>query len=382
MSLDRGLALTDIPKFEDSLNVRIVVFAPHIQNRVIYAGRKRRHDRPTLFLLYVRSNVVFGEEANSNTRAGHFHPITKISGFHRCKFFCTNCLKPSSDEKKHSCYSYCSLCLHSPCLYIAEESKICPDCNRLARSNACLARHKKATVCSELAKCLKCNRVYKKSLEGDHECGVRMCKICGILVKDQHFCSMRAVAPKEVGYKYMFADFEANPYDSGHKANLLIAQWCCVACEATSFREAPKCIQCGSACEKCSIQVGKNSKGEDTREVCMKTDKCGIRRIEIFGEDVAERFCKFFFTDEHRGYTLLLHNSQGYDSYFLMSYICQMGVAPTVIYRGSKIVSVTIGGRLNIRLIDSLSFLTMPLAAMPDVFTLKGIKKRHISLQV
>ena len=385
MSTNQAVALTDIPKFEESMDLRIVVIAPHIQNKVIYAGRKRGFGKLTLFLLYIRSDFFnFSEQVNAcpdrvaqpEERHGHFQPITKISGFYRCGFFCPDCLQPSSDEKKHSCYSHCNLCLHSPCPYVTTEAMICPDCHRCVRSKACLSRHKKSTVCSEVAKCPTCMRVYERSSEGDHECGVRTCKICEERVTEEHFCSMRALTPKEVGYKYMFADFEANPHDSGHTANLLIAQWCCQACVETSYRQEPKCSHCGLACEKCSGKVDKKiSKGEDERQVCMKTDQCGIRRVEIFGDDVPERFCKFFFNDEHKGYTLLFHNFQGYDSYFLMSYICQMGIAPSVIYRGSKIISVTIGGRLNIRLIDSLSFLTMPLSAMPEVFMLEGIRK-------
>ena len=386
MSANQAVALTDIPKFEQSLNVRIVVIAPHIQNKVIYAGCKRGFGRPTLFLLYIRSNnIYFSEEIDScpdrlvrveGGSQGHFQPITKISGFYKCRFFCPDCLQPSSDEKRHSCYSHCNMCLHSPCSYVTAEARICQDCNRLVRSKACLSRHKKSSVCSELAKCLTCMRVYERSSEGDHECGFRTCKICGDRVTEEHFCSMRAREPKEVGYKYMFADFEANPHDSGHIANLLIAQWCCQACVDTSYRQQPKCDRCGLACEKCYGKVDKKiAKGEDERQVCMQTDQCGIRRVEIFGDDVPQRFCKFFFNDEHKGYTLLFHNFQGYDSYFLMSYVCQMGIAPSVIYRGSKIISVTIGGRLNIRMIDSLSFLTMPLSAMPEVFMLEGIRK-------
>jgi hypothetical protein len=45
---------------------------------------------------------------------------------------------------------------------------------------------------------------------------------------------------------------------------------------------------------------------------------------------------------------------------------------PKVIYRGSKIVAIDAG---KFRIIDSLNFLTFPLAQMPKVFGLQGVKK-------
>lgn len=364
-----GVMMTDIPRFERALKLRIVVFAPHVQNKVIYVGRLPSGDkrRRTIFLLFLKDD---------ENEYGHFHPIVKLSAFFRhAGFFCPDCLTPVSKKSKHSCYSFCSLCQHTPCTYHPSQAATCPDCFRLTRSQACMTRHKAKQVCQEVTKCLHCTRVYKRS-EG-HECGTRTCHVCGKVVPvGLHYCTMRAKEPAPIGFNYIFADFEAQPNDRRHLANLVIAHWTCRHCIRTSYRQSPKCPHCGTGCDLCHGLIDKRlPRGHEDREVCMKTEGCGLRSVQYFGDQCATDFCKFVFSDSFTGYTLIFHNGQGYDFYFLMKFICEHGHQPTVFYRGSKIIAASLRGRLNIRLVDSLNFLAMPLSAMPKVFSLPDIGK-------
>jgi hypothetical protein len=106
----------------------------------------------------------------------------------------------------------------------------------------------------------------------------------------------------------------------------------------------------------------------------MASEDCGVRRKRFFGDDAAFEFCRFFFSKEHEDYTLLFHNGQAYDVYFLARYIygTLKQTPKNVIYRGSKIVAID-GG--HFRIIDSLCFLSFPLSNMLQVFGLQDLLK-------
>ena len=265
----RAVSFLDIPKFELALNRRIVVFAPHIQNRVIYSGEKDARDesRKSLFLVFVR-------DEKAPNKPGHYHPIVKLQAFFRCSFFCPNCLKPASTTSSHCCDGYCSLCQHYPCTAVSNEISYCYDCCRTARSKACMIRHKKKGICDSLAKCSSCLKLYSRAEE--HECGYRTCRVCGdTIATGLHHCSMRSKNPNDVGYRYMFADFEADPCDAEHVPNLIIAHWRCRDCIDIPYRQRPECSSCGAACILCRETVGLLAKGSEDREVCLIGEACG-----------------------------------------------------------------------------------------------------------
>ena len=171
-----------------------------------------------------------------------------------------------------------------------------------------------------------------------------------------------------------FADFEADPTGKFHLPNLLVAHWECSYCIGVSYRDNSRCSHCGTACDKCTDNVDPNAaRGNAERDVCMIGGDCGKRGVAFFGDNAATDFCQFLFRREFEGYTLLFHNGQAYDAYFMAKYIfCSMRKLPKVIYRGSKIVAIDAG---KFRIIDSLNFLTFPLSQMPKVFGLQGVKK-------
>jgi hypothetical protein len=71
--------------------------------------------------------------------------------------------------------------------------------------------------------------------------------------------------------------------------------------------------------------------------------------------------------------------------YFILQYLYKNGITPEIITRGAKILSLTVS-EMNIKLIDSLCFIPMKLAAFPKTFGLtehqKGYNILAISLAI
>ena len=80
---------------------------------------------------------------------------------------------------------------------------------------------------------------------------------------------------------------------------------------------------------------------------------------------------------QHKDFTVIAHNARGYDSYFIYDYLIANSHTPDpVIFSGSKIMYMRVStGGMNIRLLDSLNFLPMPLAQLPKSFGLEELKK-------
>ena len=90
-----------------------------------------------------------------------------------------------------------------------------------------------------------------------------------------------------------------------------------------------------------------------------------------------QEFCKWLISTQHKDFTVIAHNARGYDSYFIYDYLIENSHTPhPIIFSGFKIMymSVPTGG-LNIRFLDSLNFLPMPLAQLPKSFGLEELKK-------
>ena len=94
------------------------------------------------------------------------------------------------------------------------------------------------------------------------------------------------------------------------------------------------------------------------------------------GDDTAQTFGRWLFTVHHKYCKVIAHNMKGYDGYFLLEYLIDQSMRPDkIIYNGSKIMYMTVEKDLHIKVIDSLNFLPMKLAALPKAFGLTELKK-------
>ena len=73
--------------------------------------------------------------------------------------------------------------------------------------------------------------------------------------------------------------------------------------------------------------------GKHEPNLCVVQDEAGKEWV-FKGDKTRDEFCKWLFTEEHAGCTVMAHNFQGYDSYFILQYLCEQGVKYDVIMCG------------------------------------------------
>ena len=277
---------------------------------------------------------------------GHYDVITTMPVFLGKVYFCHKCRRGYDHALAHRCPEMCQNC-HSFTCFVNDPVE-CDQCNRRFNSKACYDRHKEPvgngrSVCKGVKKCLKCgNSVEVRKLDPkNHMCG-RKCPTCKKLldVAQEHKCYIQKEKvgeneekkeEKKVRKQYnelLFFDLECTQEGGVHKANLCIVH---------------------------------NEAGDE----------------QIFrGENTTVDFCKWLFTVDHQGCIVVAHNFQGYDGYFIQNYLNKNAVKYEVILRGAKILSMTVP-MFNIKFIDSLNFMPMPLAQFPKTFGMSELCKGY-----
>ena len=269
----------------------------------------------------------------------------RVAGFFGRHYFCHKCKKCYEKKDFHKCAFNCRMCCKSGCPTLtADKLKYnikCEDCNRFFPNQTCFKNHTlKATskagkvsksVCERIWKCQDCKKVMKKDLQPQetHICGDYMCKNCKKIVREDHKCYMLPRKLNEPSEKYIFFDFESdievNAVKKEHEVMFAISM----------YFHSPK----------------------------------PIRHNDI------NEWCQWAFDKNHEYYTFIAHNGMGYDYRFIIRWIyANTQYEPFVIWGGQKIIYLSIK-ELNIRFIDSLSFLTMPLSKFPKTFGEKELKK-------
>ncbi|XP_041361018.1 uncharacterized protein LOC121377177 [Gigantopelta aegis] len=406
---DRPCNLNDIPAFEQVLGCQILVISAELGNKFLRVG-DQTSQAPRLFLYFVEQPTP------------HFHAIVKITGFFSASYFCQHCLKPYNNKLDHSCSLTCIVC-HSQNCPETEVQMSCRHCHVTCRSPECFQRHKQQkqdkkgrtipSKCESFWKCTICKKMLDRS-ERDpklHTCGEWKCPCCNNYVDQGHLCYQPPKEIKDAHTKLIFYDFECRQDEllqcqegylpSGvcltctgdncshqsrcqhchqswcgkqqHVPNYLVAQTACEVCKHEPVTETSKCHACGSRCPCCNKR---DKKKNYLKEPCEQT--CGFRQVIFRGDGAHIRFCQWLFQDDHKGVTAIAHNNKAYDAYFLLEYMIDQSMYPQkIIYNGSKIMYLQVERGLNIRIIDSLNFLPMKLAAFPKAFGLTELKKGY-----
>jgi hypothetical protein len=410
---DRDIELAEFFKFEEYLDIRIIVYKSPLSDGMIYGGHTVDNERK-IFLYYTQSE-----------NGGHFDVISKMAAFLSNKFYCHHCLLPYNNRASHKCFMVCVTCNSPECRI--EEPLTCKLCQMECRGKACFIRHmtprihggNKTTldsICKSYWKCEKCSSIYKRSDKDTHQCwsGTK-CRVCSKELEraGKHLCYMRATRPKRISGKFIYFDFEARVEDvetceSGYKigpndescaacalssdkcapcklcvnckseacgekrhiANYVIAHSVCDTCVDNTLTPTSRCIDCGSRCYVCS-KFDKKKKMY-VRDPCPTT--CGMREIVFKGDNTAEDFSNWLVHPNHKHYITLAHNAKAYDYHFILNYILNKTHSKvSCIYAGGKILCLTIP-EYKITLIDSISFLPMALSKIPKCFGLSASK--------
>ena len=365
--------MDDIYLYENFLQVSIVVISARAGNRKVYPGSSKYENK-----IFLYHSGIPGK--------GHFDTIVKVDALLCKQYYCDKCDKGFKNRTGHKCQVWCNVCGRENCEK-KTDWKICPDCNKEVRSQECFIAHKVQkkgrgknqnvslpSLCEQYWQCKECGVSIKRDEKESHGCGEVTCYNCGHLYmsNEQHLCYMRSFTSDLSPDKFIFYDFECTQVDGKHKPNFVVAHSICTTCEDSPVTSESTCNNCGSRCMIC----GKFNKDENEfeRYPCVG---CGKRQMIFKGPNTQEEFCKWLISTQHKDFTVIAHNARGYDSYFIYDYLIANSHTPDpVIFSGSKIMYMRVStGGMNIRLLDSLNFLPMPLAQLPKSFGLEELKK-------
>ena len=376
ISFDSPGLLSHVPLYEAALKTGITVISARSGNKKVHNGNRAHPKRITLY---------HSEDENGN---GHYSVLTKVNAILNKNYYCNECDVGFNSSTKHKCVTWCNLCGQQGCVKGLNEVK-CRDCNARCRSDECLERHRKGSdrwpsKCQQMFFCDLCGVTLKhpnRSLSRDplhHVCGENFCNNCKVFYWDDHRCFMRSTNASKCGgmgmedKRFIFYDFESMLDNEGHHVpNLAVAHSICHWCrDVTHVGADDTCNFCGSRCNLCSSWNKKEKQFE--RAPCRG---CGKRQVIFKGRDTVDQFCSWLISEQHTGVIAMAHNARAYDNYFIYHHVIKNGMKPSIIFRGAKIINFHIRNNLNIRLLDSLNFLTMPLSQLPKSFGLSEMKK-------
>ena len=365
--------MEDIYKYEDHLRTSIVVISARAGNRKVYPGSNKYKHKIFLY--------NHGEPPNT-----HFDTIVKVNALLNKSYYCDNCDEGFQNRNGHICAVWCNVCGKDNCTKEGNWGA-CPDCIEVCRSRSCFIEHKtqktgKGTMknvrlpsmCEKYWNCKECGAGMKRNDKATHECGEIRCGNCSqtYMTYEQLLCYMRSMASDLNPDKFIFYDFECTQETGKHEPNFVVAHSICSHCENNPVTSTATCKNCGSGCMLCDKFNEKEKEWE--RDPCKG---CGKRQVIFSGPDTKTTFCKWVISNQHKNFTAIAHNARGYDSYFIYDYLIANSHTPDpVIFNGSKIMYMQVPtGGINIRLLDSLNFLPMPLAQLPKSFGLVELKK-------
>lgn len=309
------VTFSDIAKFEVILSRKIVVFY------------RNGHDQP---LSHFETNSEGSNPLFLFLQANHYYGIKNVKAFVGTQFFCNYCYKGFNNFYVHSCKGYCQVCNDPVCPTEEFRPLNCSDCQRKCRSAACLARHKKAklgttySLCNLVKKCLKCGLCYYISMSTGktlHRCRGLNCKVCGEKLESdtgKHYCYIQPLPREKKHPDVVFYDFETFVNERGEHVPFLV--------------------------------VAKSLNGVYE---------------EFYGLDCVKSFLLHFRSKRFANHVFVAHNARRFDSYLVLKVMLNEGISPKgILMTGSKILCLQ-DPHYHLKFIDSLSFLTMRLSAMP-----------------
>lgn len=348
-------------------NYQIVVVSADHGYQIIFKGPEKPEEK-LLILIKV---------------ADHYHACNSLTGFFNRTYYCLKCEKgfKTNNLKEHKCTGKkCFACHQSDCPDFhantdGDKAHVpCSICERKFFGSFCQMNHltmtsqdgikanpkEKNSVCCTHKKCNSCGKTYShEEVKHGHICGYARCPSCEHYNNlHQHQCHQQVLEEDDKRKKqrkrkrrhgdvddeddtppqpplFVYFDIEARQDDGKHVANLLCAE---------------------------------TSESDDS--VVFERESCIGEFLDWLREDLVEE-------DEEgreRPIIVVVHNFQGYDSYFILDELYKQYIVPSQIVNGAKILALGLPDN-NVKFVDSLSFLPMPLSAFPKSFGIIEQKK-------
>jgi hypothetical protein len=332
--LKGGLDVSHVETLEKLFsNVQIIVFGEGRRESDPIYWNKDRVDCP--HKIYIAHDPL----------EQHYYLINSVKTYFNSWYFCSYCMKRYHKLGAHKCSYTCKGCQKQDCHVNVDSQETCK-CGDTLRNEFCKKRHQE-TVCYLNKLCEFCNgMLYKNKL---HICrDQRYCHSCKSSVDMDHMCYMKTIAQEKKLKKtkdrefrgFLFYDFETtiNKDTQNHEVNLAMCQRACADC-------------------------------------CELTSRCTKCEPMLTFYDIST-FVDFILSKECEHYTMIAHNSKGFDAHFIMNEIDKRrnpsNMPPQPIMVGSKLLGVYFR---TIILKDSASFLPLKLSDLGKAFKLKELKK-------
>lgn len=366
----RECGIPELQKFQEHLQpsgYQVVVYANMSDKGVIYKGEPADN----MLKLFLHS--------------GHFDVIVSLPAFLNKVYFCPTCFKGYDWKGTHSCINSCNKCKNNSECERDGDFHPCSKCRRFFKNTKCKDYHlqkgsrpSSRSICEQVYKC-KCKQLIDTRITGTkkkHKCNEAYCERCKCSVlKRKHQCFIKPLpklpnqkgkgskikgnkqkgesvdSKKDGKQKFIFFDFECRQ-DTDVGDN----QHGCI------FKHTPNLCVALRVCGECH---------DRPNEIC---GRCGIREHVFRGEGTLDKFCEWLLgvDENHKGVIAIAHNAKAYDTQFIQEFCHRNGITPKVLMNGSKILSLSLN---EVKVIDSLSFLAMPLSSFPSTFQLDELKK-------
>lgn len=273
----------------------------------------------------------------------HFHYVVtdKVNALFERNNFCWNCYVPFFGGKNayHSCIKTCKGCKQPSCegtsMRLQDFKLACENCGILCVSDKCKSTHKANELCKLAYICYKCKLYIRRGEE--HVCGYRKCPNCKELVEvsedvsdNHHLCFMQPYeALEEKNDKLIFFDYETYlNINKEHEVALVVAVY--------SHDNTP----------------------------------------HIFHDN--DTFITWLFSKKHKGYTVISHNGGKFDNHFIKKEMINRRISSSDISNGRNIFYMkTKASASNLRFIDSIKFIPLPLRSFPKTFGFDCHVKGH-----
>ena len=332
-----GVTFNNLNSFAEVLQAQVcVIDEVSVLTKCFTYKTRVKYDRK--YILYYS-----GIRPGTDDICGHFHAVTNIAPLFGVRKYCMDCEKGLTGNSKHVCGAeMCPICKSSECdieqpfdpRSKSNQWSMCNACNRKFPSPLCFQQHLDIGTCDKVWKCLSCNRNVRGARD-KHVCGehnktkCRHCKV-EVDITKHHTCYITAVeVVDEVALRaepYIFFDFETTQYLGPHVVNLAVAMY--------------------------------------------------AHSDEPFVFKDLTSFCEWLFREEHSKCTVFAHNGRGYDFQFIRAWCVSQGRKLTWISNGLKIMTME-DEEFSIKFLDSINFITMPLANFTKTFNLTTSKDGH-----
>ena len=291
-----------------------------------------------------------------------------MPGFFARAYYCHECKKAYNNWENHLCPNTCKCCGSRP--ICPELSWMpCNDCGRMFKSQQCYDQHKEPrgearSMCQGWIKCTQCKKAVRcYAAPEKHDYGTKKCGICGKYVQiEDHHCFIQPETKKRKRKRSEGEEEESNGFFD-------------TECREDNHDDDDEPVEETLTDLLFFDFECRQENGTHEPNLCIVQNEAGDERI-FQGDTTQKDFCKWLFTDDHFGSTVMAHNFQGYDSYFILQYLREQGVMYEVIMRGGKTLSLKVP-MLDIRFVDSLNFIPMKLANFPKTFGIEELAKGY-----